>query len=69
MLLGITISFPITYIYEPSYVLAGTGDIDNTKLVGYTLFFPFIFTLVSISIIIGIQQKCFVSGNFKILKK
>ena len=62
ILIGLTISFPVTYVYEPSYIKScPNGPVDNIKMGLYILLFPLIFTIVSLSIMIGIRQKCFSS--------
>ena len=61
MLIGITITFPLIYILEPSYVQKCTNNqetTDNFLVVIYSLLFPLIFTIVSLAILVGIQQKC-----------
>ena len=55
---GITIAFPLLYIYEPSFVKC-KKKLNKDIFIGlYTLIFSLIFTIVTMSLIIGIQQKC-----------
>jgi len=55
---GITIAFPLLYIYEPSFVRC-KKEIDKDILIGvYTIIFSMIFTIVSMALIVGIQLKC-----------
>ena len=55
---GITIAFPLLYIYEPSFVKC-KKEVNKDIFIGlYTLIFSMIFTIVVMSLIVGIQQKC-----------
>ena len=52
---GITIAFPLLYIYEPSFVRC-KKEIDKDILISvYTIIFSMIFTIVSMALIVGIQ--------------
>ena len=55
---GITIAFPLLYIYEPSFVKCKKEVYKDIFIGLYTLIFSMIFTIVAMSLIVGIQQKC-----------
>ena len=55
---GITIAFPLLYIYEPSFVKC-KKEFNQDLLIGiYTFIFSLIFTIVCMSLITSIQLKC-----------
>ena len=65
MFFGISIAFPILYIYQPVYITCDIKEREKREkreklLIGfYTVFFSLIFTMMFMSIIISIQLKCF----------
>ena len=68
MIFGISIAFPILYIYRPVFIKCYKDDKKKAKkksnkenlLIGfYTVIFSLIFTIVYMSLGISIQLKCF----------
>lgn len=69
MIFGISIAFPILYIYRPVFIRCNKDDIkkkskkkinkENLLVVLYTLIYSLIFTVVYMSLGISIQLKCF----------
>ena len=55
---GISIAFPLLYVFEPSFVKCKKDINTDIFICVYTLMFSLIFTIVSMSLIIGTQLKC-----------
>jgi len=52
ILIGLVISIPLILVYKPIFINS------NKSTIFYILLFPMIFALVSLSLVVGIKQKC-----------
>jgi len=52
ILIGLVLSIPLILVCQPIFVNS------NQSTIFYILLFPVIFALVSLSLIVGIRQKC-----------
>ena len=62
MCFGISIAFPLLYIYRPIFVKCDKEKKEkkeNLLLCLYTIIFSLIFTIVFMSLMVSIQLKCF----------
>ena len=65
MCFGISIAFPLLYIYRPVFITCNNekkkerGKKENISIALYTIILSLIFTIVFMSIVVSIQLKCF----------
>ena len=62
-ILTFIITFPILYITHPIYIYDNPAEYKTSKpnlgkIIGYSILFPFILSVVSLSILKSIQIKC-----------
>ena len=54
ILIGLSVTIPMIIVFQPVFIKHG----KSCYIIFYIALFPFIFTLVSLSLMVGIKQKC-----------